>query len=81
MQEALQVIQAKETISDDALRAIQGVFEAAFEGMQRGFGVWADGLQKTCQTMCVDLQASSASAFGDVSTSRISLSLYDTNTH
>jgi kinesin family protein 11 len=63
VQEVLEVIQGKETVSTEALGVVCTVMKETHESIKNGFGAWADGLKKTCDAMCGEVEASEATGF------------------
>ncbi|KDQ60800.1 hypothetical protein JAAARDRAFT_204605 [Jaapia argillacea MUCL 33604] len=62
VQTRLQAIQAKEEVSSEAVELLQSTVKQLHDGIKNGFKAWSEGLRKTCDDMCSNLQVSSSSS-------------------
>lgn len=67
VQEAIQKIQAKDDISNEAVVAIESAVRETHDSFKSGFAEWAEGLRSSCEVMCGEIVAVSAAGFASVS--------------
>lgn len=56
VQEALQVIELQDTMSNEAIVGIQNAVEDAQASFQNGFTTWSGTLRTSCELICQELQ-------------------------
>lgn len=56
IQDALQIIQSKDTASSEAITAIQNAVKETQEGFKSGFASWSETLLRSCEKLCVELE-------------------------
>jgi kinesin family protein 11 len=67
VQDALQVIQTKDAISNEAVAVIQSAVKDAQESFKNGFATWSETLRKSCEVICNKLQTTGGNDLGTVS--------------
>jgi kinesin family protein 11 len=70
VQDALQVIQSKDSVSSEAIAAIQTAVTETQESFKNGYIVWSETLNQSCGVICKELQTNGISGLTTVSLSR-----------
>lgn len=72
---SLQAIRRQETISDDSAKALEQALKHAVAKIENGYKDWAEKLKASCQKICSQAEASSASSSAAVCLRCVSFSV------
>jgi len=67
VKDALQIIQSKDTVSNEAITVIQTAVKDTQESFKNGFATWSETLKRSCEVICKQLQTTAVSDLGTVS--------------
>lgn len=76
---SLQAIRRQEAISDDSVQVLEQAVKDAIAKIESGYKDWAEKLKASCQKICSQAEASSASSSAAVRTWSVALSAPATN--
>ena len=76
---SLQAIRRQEAISDDSVKALEQALKQAVTKIESGYKDWAEKLKASCQKICSQAEASSASSSAAVCFQSVSLPISAAN--
>lgn len=68
VQDAIQLIQSKDSVSNEAITVIQAAVKETKESFKNGYTAWSETLNQSCEVMCKELQTNGIDGLTAVST-------------